>query len=70
MMLGEKELMPKMLIRLSKKINKKIDILTLATIGLGMETHVVKGLLKDNETEIHMAVHDVLEVWMRSQSDP
>ena len=58
-----------MLLKLSKKINQKIDILTLATIGLGMETHVVKGLLKDNQDEIHMAVHAVLEVWVRSQLD-
>ena len=58
-----------MLLKVSKKISKKIDILTLATIGLNMETHVVKGLLKDNQDEIHMAVHAVLEVWMRSQSD-
>ena len=67
--LGEKALTSGMLLRLSKKINKEIDILTLATIGLDMEAHVVKGLLKDNQREIHMAVHAVLEVWMRSQSD-
>ena len=58
-----------MLLRISRKINKEIDILTLATIGLNMEVHVVKGLLKDNQREIHMAVHAVLEVWMRSHSD-
>ena len=65
----EKELTAAMLLKLSKKINQKIDILTLATIGLDMDTNVVKGLLKDNQDEIHMAVHAVLENWMRSQPD-
>ena len=58
-----------MLLKLSKKINQKIDILTLATIGLDMDEDVVEGILKDNKDEIHMAVHGVLKVWKRSQSD-
>ena len=58
-----------MLLKLSKKINKKIDILTLATIGLDMDEYVVEGILKDNKDEIHMAVHGVLKVWRRSEPD-
>ena len=58
-----------MLLKLSKKINKKIDILTLATIGLGMDEDMVEGKLKDNQDEIHMAVHGVLKVWRRSEPD-
>ena len=50
-----------MLVKLSRKISQKIDILALATIGLDMDTNVVKGLLKDNQDEIHMAVHAVLD---------
>ena len=58
-----------MLLRISSKIPKEFDILRLATIGLNIEVNEVKGLLKDNQREIHMAVHAVLEVWMRSQTD-
>ena len=67
--LGEKELTSVMLLRLSRKINKKIHILTRATIGLDMGEDVVEGILKDNKDEIHMAVRDVLKVWKRSQPD-
>ena len=66
---GEKELTAAMLLKLSKKINRKIDILTLATTGLDMDEDVVEGKLKDNKDEIHMGVYGVLKVWMRSQPD-
>ena len=58
-----------MLLKLSKKINQKIDILTLATIGLDMDEDDVDGILRDNKDEIHMAVYNVLKVWKRSEPD-
>ena len=65
----EKELTAAMLLKLSKKINQKIDILTLATIGLDMDEDDVDGILRNNKDEIHMAVRGVLKVWKRSQPD-
>ena len=64
-----KDLTAAMLLKLSKKINRKIDILTLATIGLDMDEDEVEGILRDNQDEIHMAVYAVLKVWRRSQPD-
>ena len=58
-----------MLLKLSKKIYKKIDILTLATIGLDMDEDEVEGILEDNKDEIHVAARCVLKVWKRSQLD-
>ena len=52
-----------------KENQKKIDILTLATIGLDMDEDGVDGILRDNKDEIHMAVYNVLKVWKRSQPD-
>ena len=64
-----KELDAKMLLKLSKKLNKMMDILTLGTIGLGMKEEVIEGQLKDNESEINMAALGMLKMWMRSQPD-
>ena len=58
-----------MLLKLSKKINQKSDILTLATIGLDMDEDDVERNLTDSKNEIHMAVRGVLKVWRRSQPD-
>ena len=58
-----------MLLKLARKINQKIDLLTLATLGLDMDENVVDGMLRDNRDEIHMAVRGVLNVWKRSQPD-
>ena len=66
---AEKELDSKMLLKLSKKLNRKIDILTLGTVGLDMKEEVIEGQLKDNESEIHMAALGMLKTWMRSQPD-
>ena len=65
----EKELDSKMILQLSKKLTKKIDILTLGTIGLDMKEEVIEGQLKDNESEINMAALAMLKTWMRSQPD-
>ena len=65
----DRELTAVMLLKLSKKINQKIDILTLAAIGLDMDEDVVEGILTDNKDEIHMAVLGVLKIWKRSQQD-
>ena len=64
-----KELDAKMLLKLSKKLIKKIDILTLGTIGLDMKEEDIEGQLKDNESEINMAALGMLKMWMRSQPD-
>ena len=58
-----------MLLKLSKKLNKKIDILTLGTIGLDMREETIAGQLKDNESEINMAALAMLKTWKRSQPD-
>ena len=58
-----------MLLRLSKKLNKEMDIQTLGTIGLDMKEETIEGHLKDYKSEINMAALGMLRTWMRSQPD-
>ena len=55
-----------MLFKLSRRINSAGELRTLATIGLGIEEHVIDGHLY-NEKDINEAALSVLKEWRKGQ---
>ena len=49
-----------MLLKLASKLTARFDILTLGTIGLGIDDDVIQGHLRDNK-EIKMAAFTILK---------
>ena len=62
-----KELTDGMILKLAKRINTPIDLLSLGTLGLDMKEEVLAGHLQNKKTDIHMAAYGVLREWRTSQ---
>ena len=58
-----------MILKLAKRINEPIDLLSLGTLGLDMKEEVLTGHLKNKKDDIHMAAFGVLRTWRTSQPD-
>ena len=62
------ELTSAMVLRLAKRMNDELDIITLGTIGLKIKDEVIDRHLQDNKN-INMAARAMLNSWKVSQPD-
>ena len=56
-----------MVVKLAKRINDAMDLISLGTIGLDMKEEVLARHLHDKKDNINMAAYEVLKTWKASQ---
>ena len=67
---GQPVLTDEMLLDLSKRLNNALDLVNLATLGLGVPSHIIDGCIYKNRPDIIMAAREVLNHWVMSQRNP
>ena len=59
-----------MVLNLSKRLNKTLDLVNLATVGLRVPDHIVFRYITQSQPYITMAALQVLKHWVKSQRNP
>ena len=58
-----------MLLKISKRINREVDLRMLGEVGLGVEEYITDSQLRNQGQDIQSAAYSVLRYWRNSQEN-